>query len=160
MQNITLICIGKLKESYLRDAVSEYTKRLSGLCKLNLIELPVEKLSDNPSPKEIENALESEGKRILEKIPKGAYVYTMCIEGKQKTSEELSAEMDGLAVRGYSNIVFIIGGSFGISDRVKAVSSFRLSMSKMTFPHQVARVMLLEQIYRAIQISIGTKYHK
>ena len=160
MQNITLICIGKLKESYLRDAVSEYTKRLSGLCKMNLIELPAEKLSDNPSQKEIVNALESEGKKILEKIPKGAYVYTMCIEGKQKTSEELSAEMENLAVKGYSNIVFIIGGSFGISDKVKSVSDFRLSMSKMTFPHQVARVMLLEQIYRAIQISIGTKYHK
>ena len=160
MQNITLICIGKLKESYLRDAVSEYTKRLSGLCKMNLIELPTEKLSDNPSQKEIVNALESEGKKIIEKIPKGAYVYTMCIEGKQKTSEELSAEMENLAVKGYSNIVFIIGGSFGISDKVKSASDFRLSMSKMTFPHQVARVMLLEQIYRAIQISIGTKYHK
>ncbi len=160
MQNITLICIGRLKESYLRDAVGEYIKRLSGLCKLNLIELPAEKLSDNPSQKEIENALESEGKKILEKIPKGAYVYTMCIEGKQKTSEELSAETDNLAVRGYSNIVFIIGGSFGISEKVKAASDFRLSMSKMTFPHQLARVMLLEQIYRATQISIGTKYHK
>ncbi len=160
MQSVTLICIGKLKENYLRDAVNEYIKRLSGLCKLNIVELPAEKLSDNPSGKEIENALESEGKKILEKIPKGAYVYTMCIEGKQKTSEELSAEMENLAVRGYSNIVFIIGGSFGISDKVKAVSDFRLSMSKMTFPHQVARVMLLEQIYRAIQISIGTKYHK
>ena len=99
-------------------------------------------------------------KKIIEKIPKGAYVYTMCIEGKQKTSEELSAEMENLAVKGYSNIVFIIGGSFGISDKVKSASDFRLSMSKMTFPHQVARVMLLEQIYRAIQISIGTKYHK
>ena len=160
MQNITLICIGKLKESYLRDAVSEYTKRLSGLCKMNLIELPAEKLSDNPSQKEIVNVLESEGKKIAEKIPKGSYAYTMCIEGKQKTSEELSAEMENLAVKGYSNIVFIIGGSFGISDKVKSASDFRLSMSKMTFPHQVARVMLLEQIYRAIQISIGTKYHK
>lgn len=160
MLNITLICIGKLKEGYLRDAVSEYTKRLSGLCRLSLAELPAERLSDNPSQKEIENALESEGKRILEKIPRGAYVYTMCIEGKQKTSEELSTEMEDLAVRGYSNIVFIIGGSFGISERVKAASDFRLSMSKMTFPHQVARVMLLEQLYRATQISLGTKYHK
>ncbi len=160
MQNITLICIGKLKEAYLRDAVNEYIKRLSGLCKINVVELPAEKLSDNPSQKEIENALEGEGRKILEKIPKGAYVYTMCIEGKQKTSEELSAEMDNLAVRGYSSITFIIGGSFGISDKVKAVSDFRLSMSKMTFPHQLARVMLLEQIYRSSQISIGTKYHK
>lgn len=160
MQNITLICIGRLKEGYLREAVSEYAKRLSGLCKLNIVELPAEKLSDNPSQKEVENALEAEGKRILEKIPKGAYAYTMCIEGKQKTSEELSAEIDNLGVKGYSNIAFIIGGSFGISEKVKAVSDFRLSMSKMTFPHQVARVMLLEQIYRAMQISIGTKYHK
>lgn len=160
MQNITLICIGKLKEQYLRDAVAEYVKRLSTLCKLNIIELPAEKLSDNPSQKEIENALDSEGKKILEKIPKGAFVYTMCIEGKQKTSEELSREMDDLAVRGFGSVAFIIGGSFGISEKVKAVSSFRLSMSKMTFPHQIARVMLLEQIYRAIQISVGTKYHK
>lgn len=160
MQNITLICIGKLKEQYLRDAVGEYVKRLSTLCKLNIVELPNEKLSDNPSEKEIQNALDSEGKKILEKIPKGAFVYTMCIEGKQKTSEELSREIDELAVRGFGSVAFIIGGSFGISEKVKAVSNFRLSMSKMTFPHQIARVMLLEQIYRATQISIGTKYHK
>lgn len=160
MQNITLICIGKLKEQYLRDAVAEYVKRLSTLCKLSIAELPAEKLSDNPSQKEIENALDSEGKKILEKIPKGAFVYTMCIEGKQKTSEELSREMEDLAVRGFGSVAFIIGGSFGISEKVKAVSNYRLSMSKMTFPHQIARVMLLEQIYRAQQISIGTKYHK
>ena len=160
MQNVTLICIGKLKEQYLRDAVAEYVKRLSALCKLSIIELPAEKLSDNPSQKEIENALESEGKKILEKIPKGAYVYTMCIEGKQKTSEELSREMEDLAVRGFGSVAFIIGGSFGLSEKVKAASNYRLSMSKMTFPHQVARVMLLEQIYRAAQISAGTKYHK
>ncbi len=160
MQNVTLICIGKLKEQYLRDAVAEYVKRLSTLCKLSIIELPAEKLSDNPSQKEIENALENEGKKILEKIPKGAYVYTMCIEGKQKTSEELSREMEDLAVRGFGNVAFIIGGSFGLSEKVKEASNYRLSMSKMTFPHQVARVMLLEQIYRAAQISAGTKYHK
>lgn len=160
MQNITIICIGKLKEQYLRDASMEYVKRLSALCKLSIIELVPEKLSDNPSPKEIENALDSEGKKIIEKIPKGAFVYTMCIEGRQKTSEELSREIDELAVRGFANVVFIIGGSFGISEKVKAVSNFRLSMSKMTFPHQLARVMLLEQIYRATQISVGTRYHK
>lgn len=160
MQNITIICIGKLKEQYLRDAAMEYVKRLSALCKLSIIELPPEKLSDNPSPKEIENALETEGKKIIEKIPKGAFVYTMCIEGRQKTSEELSREIDELGVRGFANVVFIIGGSFGISEKVKAVSNFCLSMSKMTFPHQIARVMLLEQIYRATQISVGTRYHK
>ena len=160
MLNITIIAIGKLKEQYLRDASAEYQKRLSASCKLNIIELTPEKLSDNPSAKEIENALNNEAKKIIEKIPKGAKVYSMCIEGKQRTSEELSAEIDSLAVEGVSNIVFIIGGSFGLSDEVKKLSAYRLSMSKMTFPHQIARIMLLEQIYRAMQISMGTKYHK
>lgn len=160
MLNITIIALGKLKEQYLRDASAEYQKRLSTLCKLNIVELTPEKLSDNPSQKEIENALNSEAKKIIEKIPKGAKIYSMCIEGKQRTSEELSAEIDNLAIEGVSNIVFIIGGSFGLSDEVKKLSHFRLSMSKMTFPHQIARIMLLEQIYRAMQISIGTKYHK
>ena len=160
MLNITIIAIGKLKEQYLRDASSEYQKRLSTSCKLNIVELNPEKLSDNPSAKEIENALNSEAKKIIEKIPKGAKVYSMCIEGKQRTSEELSAEIDALTVEGVSNIVFIIGGSFGLSDEVKKLSAYRLSMSKMTFPHQIARIMLLEQIYRAMQISLGTKYHK
>lgn len=160
MLNITIIALGKLKEQYLRDASAEYQKRLSTLCKLNIVELTPEKLSDNPSQKEIENALNSEAKKIIEKIPKGAKIYSMCIEGKQRSSEELSAEIDNLAIEGVSNIVFIIGGSFGLSDEVKRLSHFRLSMSKMTFPHQIARIMLLEQIYRAMQISIGTKYHK
>ena len=160
MLNITIIAIGKLKEQYLRDASAEYQKRLSASCKLNIVELNPEKLSDNPSAKEIENALNNEAKKIIEKIPKGAKVYSMCIEGKQRTSEELSREIDNLALEGVSNIVFIIGGSFGLSDEVKKLSAFRLSMSKMTFPHQIARIMLLEQIYRATQISIGTKYHK
>ena len=160
MLNLTIIAIGKLKEQYLRDASAEYQKRLSASCKLNIIELTPEKLSDNPSAKEFENALNNEAKKIIEKIPKGAKVYSMCIEGKQRTSEELSHEIDALALEGVSNIVFIIGGSFGLSDEVKKLSSFRLSMSKMTFPHQIARIMLLEQIYRAMQISIGTKYHK
>ena len=160
MLNITIIAIGKLKEQYLRDASAEYQKRLSASCKLNIVELNPEKLSDNPSAKEIENALNNEAKRIIDKIPKGAKVYSMCIEGKQRTSEELSAEIDALTVEGVSNIVFIIGGSFGLSDEVKKLSAYRLSMSKMTFPHQIARIMLLEQIYRAMQISLGTKYHK
>ena len=160
MLNITIIAVGKLKEQYLRDASAEYQKRLSTLCKLNIVELTPEKLSDNPSQKEIENALANEAKNIISKIPKGAKIYSMCIEGKQRSSEELSAEIDNLAIEGVSNIVFIIGGSFGLSDEVKRLSHFRLSMSKMTFPHQIARIMLLEQIYRAMQISIGTKYHK
>lgn len=160
MINVTIICIGRLKEKYLRDACDEYIKRLSGLCKLNIVELTAERLSDNPSQKEIENALNTEGRKITEKIPAGSAVYTMCIEGKQRTSEELSREIDSLAVSGTGSITFIIGGSFGLSEQVKKLSSQRLSMSKMTFPHQLARVMLLEQIYRAMQISKGTKYHK
>ena len=160
MLNITIIAVGKLKEQYLRDASAEYRKRLSTLCKLSIVEINPEKLSDNPSAKEIDNALSNEAKRIIEKIPKGAKIYSMCIEGKQRSSEELSAEIDNLATMGVSNIVFIIGGSFGLSEEVKRLSAFRLSMSKMTFPHQIARIMLLEQIYRAMQISIGTKYHK
>ncbi len=160
MLNITIICVGKLKEQYLRDAVAEYTKRLSASCKLSIVELNAERLSDNPSEKEIENAVKSEGKSIIEKIPKGSTVYTMCIEGKQRTSEELSREIDSLTANGVSSITFIIGGSFGLSDEVKKLSNQRLSMSKMTFPHQLFRVMLLEQLYRCMQISLGTRYHK
>lgn len=160
MLNITIIAIGKLKEQYLRDASAEYQKRLSTLCRLNIIELPAEKLSDNPSQKEIDNALTAEGRKITEKIPKGARVYTMCIEGKQRSSEELSRELETAGVEGISSVAFIIGGSFGLSEDVKRLSNHRLSMSRMTFPHQIARIMLLEQIYRSLQISIGTKYHK
>lgn len=160
MINLDIICVGKLKEQYLRDASAEYQKRMQTICKLTVTELPAERLSDNPSQKEIERALEAEGKKIIEKIPKGAAVFAMCIEGKQRSSEELSRKLDDLALSGVSNAVFIIGGSFGLSDEVKAKSKHRLSMSKMTFPHQLARIMLLEQLYRAAQISIGSKYHK
>lgn len=160
MLNVTIICVGKLKEQYLRDAVAEYTKRLSSSYKLSIIELNPERLSDNPSQKEIENALRAEGRSIIEKIPRGSTVYAMCIEGRQRTSEELSREIDSLTANGVSSITFIIGGSFGLSDEVKRLSSQRLSMSRMTFPHQLARVMLLEQLYRCMQISLGTRYHK
>ena len=159
MVNLTVICIGKLKEQYLRDASREYEKRLSPY-KINIIELPEEKISSNPSDKETANVIEAEGKRIIEKIPKGAAVYAMCIEGKQRTSEELSKELDDLALSGVNTAVFIIGGSCGLSDEVKRISNQRISMSKMTFPHQLARIMVLEQLYRATQISLGTKYHK
>lgn len=160
MINLNIICVGRLKEQYLRDASAEYIKRMQTICRLTVTELSAEKLSDNPSQKEIDRALEAEGKKIIEKIPKGAAVFAMCIEGKQRSSEELSRELDELALTGVSNAVFIIGGSFGLSDEVKARSKYRLSMSKMTFPHQLARIMLLEQLYRAAQISLGTRYHK
>lgn len=160
MQTITIICEGKLKESYLRDACSEYIKRLSAYCKLNIIELTPHRISDNPSESEISSVLESESKDILSKIPNGAKVYAMCIEGKQMSSEKLSESIELCAVNGFNNVVFIIGGSHGLADAVKSRADVRLSMSEMTFPHQLARVMLLEQIYRAFQISTGGKYHK
>lgn len=161
MININLIAIGKLKESYLRDAVSEYSKRLSGFCKLNIIELPESRLSDNPSEKEIQNALSNEAKLIESYInKKSVFNIVMCIEGKQLSSEELSSKIEEVGINGKSTINFIIGSSFGISTEIKSFSDMKLSMSKMTFPHQLARVLLLEQIYRAFQISNGGKYHK
>ena len=160
MQTVTIICEGKLKEKYLRDACAEYAKRLSAYCKLNIIELNPHRISENPSAAEIDAVLEAEAKEILAKIPNTAKVYAMCIEGKQMSSEKLSKEISSCAVQGFNNIVFIIGGSHGLSDSVKKRADFKLSMSEMTFPHQLARVMLLEQIYRAFQISSGGKYHK
>lgn len=160
MIGITIICEAKLKEKYLRDASNEYSKRLNGYCKLNIIELNPKRLSDTPSESEIENALNIEGKEILSKIPNGSKVFSMCIEGKQLSSEKLASEFANCAVQGFSNIVFIIGSSYGLSDEVKKRSDFRLSMSQMTFPHQLARIMLLEQIYRAFRINSGAKYHK
>ena len=157
--NFTIICVGKLKEKYLEDACKEYKKRLSHQ-KLEIIEIPPEKLSDNPSENEIKNALTKEGMKILSKIPNSSRVFALCIEGRQRSSEEFSREIDKIALNGNSNAVFIIGGSFGLSDEVKNAAHEKISMSKMTFPHQVARVMLLEQLYRAVQISKGTKYHK
>ncbi len=157
--NFNIICIGKLKEKYLSEACAEYVKRLSAF-KISITELSPERLGENPGEKEIEAALLKEGRRILEKVPKNSRIYALCIEGKQRTSEEFSREIGNLKVSGYSDISFLIGGSFGLSDEVKNAAHEKLSMSKMTFPHQVARVMLLEQIYRAVQIELGTRYHK
>lgn len=158
--NVTVICLGKLKESYLRDACAEYTKRLGAFCKINIVELNPVKLPDNPSQAQIDAALDTEAKLITEKIPKGAAILAMCIEGKQYSSEKFSALLENAGVEGGANAVFIIGSSFGLSEKIKQMSKYKLSMSEMTFPHQLARVMLLEQIYRAFQISSGGKYHK
>ena len=160
MLNITVICVGKLKEPYLQAACDEYRKRLQGLCKCTVLELLPERLPDAPSPAQIAAALEKEGQRILEKIPSGAAVIAMCIEGKQLSSEALAKRIAEFAVSGTGSLVFIIGGSFGLSPAVKQKSTLRLSVSEMTFPHQLFRVMLLEQIYRALQINAGAKYHK
>ncbi|MBQ6625079.1 MAG: 23S rRNA (pseudouridine(1915)-N(3))-methyltransferase RlmH [Clostridia bacterium] len=160
MINITLIVLGKLKEKYLTMACDEYIKRLSALCKLNIIELSPVSLPDNPNETQIEQALENESKDISSKIPKNSKIVTMCIEGKGMSSKKFSEYFDNLALLGNSNITFIIGSSYGLSSKIKNMSDLKLSMSEMTFPHQLARVMLLEQIYRALMISSGRKYDK
>lgn len=160
MLGITIIALGKLKEKYLRDACDEYKKRLSTLCKLKIIELEPVKLPDNASDAEISKALEKESKEIDSKIPSGSKVVAMCIEGKQMPSEKLSTFFEQTAVSGWGEITFVIGSSYGLDESVKKRADVRLSMSEMTFPHQLARVMLLEQIYRAFSIAAGGKYHK
>lgn len=157
---VTVIALGKLKERYMREFAAEYEKRLSAFCKLQIVELSPERLPENPSQSEIDRALAAEAKQILTKIPQNAYVFSMCIEGKQMTSEQFSQKISTLAVDGASNLVFVLGSSFGLADELKKQSDFRFSMSEMTFPHQMARVMLLEQLYRAFQIANGGKYHK
>lgn len=158
--NVQLIVLGKLKEKYMNDFSGEYEKRLSAFCKLTVTELEPVRLSDNPSEKEIKNALKKEALEIKSKMLPNAFVFSMCIEGKMLSSEELSRKIENIGVSGQSNIVFIIGSSFGLADEIKNSSDICLSMSPMTFPHKLARIMLLEQIYRAFSISHGGKYHK
>ena len=160
MQKVTLICVGKLKEKFYAQATAEYAKRLSRFCKLEIVELPESRLSDSPSPAEISQALTAEAALIEAKLPKGSALVAMCIEGEELSSPQLAEKMRQFAVSGVSNLTFLIGGSVGLSPAIKAQADFRLSMSPMTFPHHLARVMLLEQIYRAYQINAGSKYHK
>lgn len=160
MMNITVIALGKMKESYMRSFVAEYEKRLSAMCKLNIVELSPCALPDNPSQKQIDAALEDEAKRITVKIPSQSRVIALCIEGKQYSSEELAGMFEKVAVGGTGSVTFIIGSSFGLSETIKNSSDELISMSRMTFPHQLARVMLLEQIYRAFSIINNGKYHK
>ena len=149
MIKITVIAVGRLKEKYLCDACCEYIKRLGIYSKLNVVEIAEERCGDNPSASEIENVKQKEGQRIIAKIPKGSFVVPMCIEGVENTG-----------VAGFGEIVFIIGGSCGLSDEVKALGNIKLSFGKLTLPHQLMRVVLLEQIYRAFTILNHTKYHK
>lgn len=158
MLEVKIICIGKLKEKYWRDAVQEYAKRLSAFCRFSVIELNEARLPQNPNAAEITRALEDEARMVLAAAGKSA-VYALCIEGKLLSSEQLAAELETLAVRGDSSVSFLIGSSHGLAERVKAAGK-RISMSPMTFPHQLARVMLCEQLYRAFSIQAGTKYHK
>ncbi|MBR6694068.1 MAG: 23S rRNA (pseudouridine(1915)-N(3))-methyltransferase RlmH [Clostridia bacterium] len=157
---ITIIAVGKLKEKYFLAAGEEYEKRLSRFCKLNIIEIEPEKLPDKPSDAQIEAAKNAEGKKILQKIPSDASVCALCIEGKMVDSPTLAERIDREATGGAGHRIYIIGGSYGLSDEVKARSDERMSMSPMTFPHKLARIMLLEQIYRAFMILGGGTYHK
>ena len=160
MQRVTILCVGKLKEKFYIDAAAEYVKRLQRHCKLELIELPEQRLPDDPSPAEIQKALRAEGDAIRERLPKGGAVIALCIEGRPCSSQELSRRMAEFGVQGKTQLTFLIGGSVGLDEDLKRQADWRLSMSPMTFPHHMARIMLLEQIYRAYQIAGGTKYHK
>ena len=159
MLNIKFLTTGNLKETYWRDALGEYSKRLGGLCRFSCVEFKEVRLSDNPSQAEIDAALESEGEKILAEFSPRTYKIALCVEGKQLSSEELAAKLEQVSAVS-SDIVFVIGSSYGLSPRVKQACDLRLSVSKLTFPHQLMRVLLAEAVYRALNIVKGTKYHK
>lgn len=160
MLSIKLICVGKLREQFYIDAFAEYSKRLSAYCKFECAELNETKLGASPSDKEIAAALDKEAGDIERAIGKDAYVIAMCVEGKQMKSEAFAQKINELAVSGRGRLCFVIGGSFGLSPRIKQRADMRLGMSEMTFPHHLARVMLAEQIYRSFKILEGSRYHK
>ena len=158
--NITIIAVGKLKEKYLKLAIDEYSKRLSRYCKLDVIELPDEKTPDNASEKDELIIKDKEGKLILSKIKDNAFVIAMDLQGKELSSEDFAKFISKCGVTGNSNIVFVIGGSLGLSEEVRKRANYKLCFSKMTFPHQLFRVMLLEQVYRGFRIINNEPYHK
>lgn len=160
MFEVTLITMGKLKEKFYISAAAEYEKRLKGYCQFKLLELPEVRLPDNPSPAEISAGLDKEADLIFTKIPKGAWFCVLTPEGTMLSSESLADKMKDVKVSGKSSACFLIGSSFGMAQRVKDRADFKLSMSPMTFPHHLARIMVLEQIYRAEAIQAGSKYHK
>ena len=158
MLNVRIIAVGKMK--FYTDAAKEYEKRLNGSVKLEIREIPEYRLPVEPSDADIVNALSQESAQILKNLPERAFVFAMCIEGKMLSSEELAEVFADIPLRGISQVCFVIGGSFGLHDSVKSRADMRLSMSRMTFPHHLARVMLLEQIYRVATINSGLRYHK
>ena len=160
MFDITLITMGKLKEKFYLSAAAEYAKRLSGYCSFTLLELPEVRLPENPSPAEITAGLEKEADAIFARIPKGAWFCVLTPEGKELSSEAFAAKLKDVKLSGKSSACFLIGSSFGMADRVKQRADFKLSMGPMTFPHHLARIMVLEQLYRAEAIQAGSKYHK
>ena len=160
MLKITLICVGKLKEKFYLSACEEYLKRISAYASVLVNEIPEVPIPDTSSPAQIEQALAREAEQVMKKIPKGACVIPLCIEGEMLSSEALAKRINQIQVQGSSNLCFLIGGSNGLADSIKQLGTVKLSMSRMTFPHHLARVMLLEQIYRAFQILGGGNYHK
>ena len=160
MFEITLIAMGKLKEKFYLSAAAEYEKRMKGYCQFKILELPEHRLPEDPSPAEISAGLEKEAELIFSKVPKGAWLCVLTPEGKLLSSEELAKKMRDVKLAGKSSACFVIGSSFGMSPRVKERADFKLSMSPMTFPHHLARIMVLEQLYRAEAIQAGSKYHK
>ena len=160
MLSVYLICVGKLKEKFYQEACAEYIKRLSPYCRLTLVELPEEKLPQDPSQAQIDAALEKESQAIRTKLPPSTSLVCLCVEGRLRSSEELSALVGTWEHSSAKHLAFVIGGSYGLAERLKGESWVKLSMSPMTFPHHLARVMLLEQIYRAFKIREGSSYHK
>lgn len=160
MLQINILYVGNIKDKFYAEAVREYEKRLSAFCKIKNIELKEEKPPENPSDAEIALVIRKEGDRLLEAMPKKGYKIALCVEGTQISSEELAKKMASVTVSGDSEITFIIGGAFGMDERVKKAANYRLSISKMTFTHRMMRVILAEQIYRALNILSGGNYHK
>ena len=158
--NINIIAVGKIKEKYIQEGIKEFSKRLSRYCNLKIIEVDDEKAPENLSDKEIEVVKQKEGLKILSKIPQNSLIISLEIQGMEVSSEELSKKMEDTMISGINDITFIIGGSLGLSDEVRSKSDVKLSFSKMTFPHQLMRLILLEQIYRGWRIMKGEPYHK
>ena len=157
---ITVLCVGKIKEKFFTQAIDEYAKRLSRYCKLEIIEVPDEKTPEDASDVVVEKIKDKEGERLLSHVKDGSYVIALAIEGKEMSSEALAAKLEKLGVEGTSHIVFVIGGSLGLAKAVLKRADFKLSFSPMTFPHQLMRVVLLEQVYRSYRIINGEPYHK
>ena len=158
--NIRIVSVGKIKEKYIQDGIKEFSKRLSRYCNLEIIEVEDEKAPENLSEKEMEIVKNKEGERILSKIPQNSYVISLVIQGKSLSSEGLAEKIENLMIDGVNDITFVIGGSLGLSNNIIERSNFKLSFSKMTFPHQLMRLILLEQIYRGWRIMKGEPYHK
>lgn len=158
--NVNIIAVGRVKEKFMQEGINEYAKRLKPYCNIKIVEVPDEKAPENLSEKEKKDVIHRESARIVDKIRKGSFIISLCIEGTQMSSEKFAAYIENLTIRGYSDITFIIGGSLGLSDDVKAISDLKLSFSKMTFPHQLMRLVLVEQIYRAFKIINSEPYHK